>query len=61
MRIRIGNMTIDTTDNDDTGNAGQNAAQIEGGVITGGHFGGENHGIVGGTFHGTITGLDDDR
>ncbi|MFJ6012082.1 hypothetical protein [Streptomyces sp. NPDC092952] len=61
MRIRIGNMTIDTTDDNAVTGLNENAAQIEGGTVVGGHFGGENHGITGGTIHGNVTFGSDDR
>ncbi|WP_405751514.1 hypothetical protein OHA19_23905 [Streptomyces sp. NBC_00012] len=54
MKIRIGNVTINTTDNDQSGDDIRDAIESNGGAINGGHFGGENHGITGGTFHGAI-------
>ncbi|MGW2591169.1 hypothetical protein ACWCXC_12975 [Streptomyces sp. NPDC001515] len=52
MKLRFGNVTVDT---DTTTPAEiQQAAQDSGGTITGGHFGGQDNGISGGTFHGTV-------
>ncbi|WP_406004416.1 hypothetical protein [Streptomyces sp. NBC_00987] len=50
--FKFGNVTIDS----DSASADdfQQAAEQSGGAITGGHFGGEDHGISGGTFHGRI-------
>ncbi|MFJ2418299.1 hypothetical protein [Streptomyces brevispora] len=52
MKIRFGNVTVDT--DTATKNEIQQAAQDAGGAITGGHFGGQDHGISGGTFHGNV-------
>ncbi|MFE2502313.1 hypothetical protein [Streptomyces rubiginosohelvolus] len=54
MKIRIGNITVETTDQDQNGESIRDAIESNGGTVTGGHFGGENHGITGGTFHGRI-------
>lgn len=54
MKIRIGNITVDTTEQDQCGENIRDAIESNGGTVTGGHFGGENHGITGGTFHGRI-------
>ncbi|NED12073.1 hypothetical protein [Streptomyces sp. SID9124] len=52
MKIRFGNVTVDT-DTDSLSDI-QQAAQDAGGAVNGGHFGGQNHGITGGVFHGNV-------
>ncbi|MGW2113434.1 hypothetical protein [Streptomyces sp. NPDC001948] len=51
--FKFGNVTINSDDNTSADDFKQ-AAEQSGGAINGGVFGGENHGIQGGTFHGTI-------
>lgn len=51
--FKFGNVTINSDDNPSAEDFRQ-AAEASGGTITGGHFGGEDYGISGGTFHGTI-------
>ncbi|MFD9601830.1 hypothetical protein [Streptomyces sp. NPDC059970] len=51
--FKFGNVTINSDDNPSADDF-KAAAESSGGAINGGHFGGEDHGISGGTFHGTI-------
>lgn len=57
--FKFGNVTIDSTsaDADDF----KAAAEQSGGAITGGTYGGVNHGIDGGVFHGRIVISADDE
>ncbi|WP_326678619.1 hypothetical protein [Streptomyces sp. NBC_01237] len=54
MAIRIGNVTIEDSDNNGSGDDLRQAMEAGGAVINGGHFGGQDNGISGGVFHGRV-------